>query len=304
MLHMTSAAGATWFPFVEQVRAIARTTYRELRTNTVFWLGIVALVVPTLAQLATQAWDKEQSAHAPIVLATGIWLFATSYREVAAIAVAPRTAGWLAAIVGGLLLYAAARLTGLLEVRALAVYLLGVATLYSVGGWPVIRRLWFPIAYFAFLVPIPDTLIDVGTQPIKLGISHAVVWLLSHLGYPVAQSGVSIFIGQYELLIATACSGLNSLISLTAIGSFYVYLRHNSTPGYTFMLIVAIVPIAIFANFIRVLTLALLTFYAGESTAQGFLHETSGMFLFIFALASIFLFDRLLSAVYSTRGVS
>ena len=246
-------------------------------------------------QLATDAWDKEQSAHAPIVLATGIWLLVQRYREVAAIAIAPRIIWSSAAVIGSLMLYAAARVTGLLEVRALGVYFFGIATLYSVGGWPVLRRLWFPIAYFAFLVPIPDSLIEIGTQPVKLAISDGVVGLLSGFGYPVAQSGVSIFIGQYELLIATACSGLNSLISLTAIGSFYVYLRHNSTPGYTFILLLAILPIAILANFVRVLMLVLLTYHAGESTAQGFLHETSGMFLFVFALVSIFLFDRALS---------
>lgn len=302
-LGMLKAAQDTWHPIFVSLRAYSTGAFQQFRENLLFWIGVIALVIPTIMALATHAWDKEQSAHAPIVLATGLWLFAQSYREAAALAAPPR-AGWLIAIIAGLVLYAAARVTGLLEIRALAVYLVGVATLYSVGGWPVVRRLWFPIAYLAFLVPIPDSLIEIGTQPIKLAISHAVVWLLSSLSYPVAQSGVSIFIGQYELLIATACSGLNSLISLTAIGSFYVYLRHNSTPGYTLILILAIVPIAVLANFVRVLTLVMLTYYAGESTAQGFLHETSGMFLFVFALVSIFLLDRVLSAVMTKRAAA
>ena len=294
-------AQAAWRPLAQSLSDLLRASLRQLRTNFLFWLGVAALVLPTISKLATDAWDKEQSAHAPIVLATGLWLFAQRYREVAAVAIAPRTVWWLAAIIGGLLLYAAARVTGLLEVRALAVYFLGIATIYSFGGWTVLRRLWFPIAYFAFLVPIPESVIDVGTQPIKLAISDGVVWFLTIFGFPVAQTGVSIFIAQYELLIATACSGLNSLISLTAIGTFYVYLRHNSTPGYTLILIMAIVPIAILANFVRVMTLVLLTYYAGESTAQGFLHETSGMFLFVFALASIFLLDRALSTILPTK---
>jgi exosortase len=129
-----------------------------------------------------------------------------------------------------------------------------------------------------------------------------VVGLLSALGYPVATSGVSIYIGQFELLIAAACAGLNSLISLTAIGSFYVYLRHNASWRYTLILVLAIFPIAVFANFIRVLMLVLLTYYGGEAVAQGFLHEFAGLFMFVVAVLMIFLIDRIVGALLYRFG--
>ena len=66
-----------------------------------------------------------------------------------------------------------------------------------------------------------------------------------------------------------------------------------------------IVPVALFANFIRVLTLILLTYHAGEAAAQGFLHNFAGMFMFAVALMVIYLADEALRPVwlrYIARG--
>ncbi|MGH6612326.1 MAG: archaeosortase/exosortase family protein, partial [Burkholderiaceae bacterium] len=104
-------------------------------------------------------------------------------------------------------------------------------------------------------------------------------------------------IGQYQLLVADACSGLNSIFSLSAMGLLYLYLmRHRSMLRDT-LLVLSIVPIAIFANLLRVLFLVLLTFHFGDGAGQGFLHGFAGMFLFAVALLMLFGFDRLLGRV-------
>ncbi len=276
---------------------VAALVWTEFRANTIFWLGFAALVVPTIVEIAMHGWDTDQGAHGPIVLATAIWIFLRNAPSVAAIARPPRLAAAAAAIAPCLLLYLAARITGLIEVRGIAVYLTIVATLFAVGGLPTLKLLWFPIIYSVFLIPIPDSLVDIATQPVKLGISSSVVGILAKLGYPVATSGVSIYIGQFELLIAAACAGLNSLISLTAVGSLYVYLRRNASLRYTLLLVLMILPIAVFANFVRVLVLVLLTYYAGDAVAQGFLHEFAGMFMFVVSLMTIFAVDRTLDLI-------
>ncbi|MDP1027150.1 exosortase V [Sphingomonas sp. KR1UV-12] len=280
----------------------AESAWAAFRRAPIFWLGIAALAAPTLIDLAARGWGTDQAAHAPIVFATAIWLFALSAKQAAAAMQAPPAWRAVVALAPGLILYAAARITGLLEVRGLAAYLSLVAVLYAVGGKRVLAVLWFPILYSLFLIPIPDTLVDIATQPVKLYISKTVVGLLGALGYPVATSGVSIYIGQFELLIAAACAGLNSLISLTAIGSFYVYLRHNASWRYTLLLVALIFPIAVFANFLRVLILVLLTYYAGEAVAQGFLHEAAGLFMFVAAVLTIFLIDKIFTVIGQRMG--
>ncbi|WP_188657895.1 exosortase V [Sphingomonas metalli] len=276
--------------------------WNAFRRAPIFWVGVVMLAAPTLIDLASRGWGTDQAAHAPIVFATAIWLFALSARDAIAAMKAPKAWHAVLALAPGLLLYVAARITGLLEVRGLAAYISLIAVLYAIGGKRVLGVLWFPILYSIFLIPIPDTFVDIATQPVKLAISKSVVGLLAAVGYPVATSGVSIYIGQFELLIAAACAGLNSLISLTAIGSFYVYLRHNASWRYTLLLVALIFPIAVFANFLRVMILVLLTYHAGEAVAQGFLHEAAGLFMFVASVLTIFAVDKLFTAVGRRMG--
>ena len=42
--------------------------------NIVFALGLAAIVLPTMFQVATISWSTEQGGHGPLVLATGAWL--------------------------------------------------------------------------------------------------------------------------------------------------------------------------------------------------------------------------------------
>jgi exosortase len=199
------------------------------------------------------------------------------------------------------MLYMAARITGILEIEGLAMYASIICAFYLLVGGAVLRALWFPIVYLAAALPPPDTVVSLITQPLKIGISEWTVALLHTLGFPIAGNGVTIQIANYEVLVAAACAGLNSIITLSAICLFYVYLRHRS--DFTAFLIVGllIVPVAIFSNFMRVMILVLLTYYAGEAVAQGFLHDFAGLTVFMVALLSIIGVDSLFTAVRARR---
>ena len=127
--------------------------------------------------------------------------------------------------------------------------------------------------------------------------------ILHALGYPIASTGVTIQIANYQLFVAAACAGLNSIITLSAICMFYVYLRHRS--DLTAFLIVAalVIPVAVFSNFVRVLVLILITYYMGEAAAQGFLHDFAGLLLFLVSLLSILGADALFTKLRG-RGES
>jgi exosortase len=139
------------------------------------------------------------------------------------------------------------------------------------------------------------------TQPIKIAISDWAVSLLYLAGYPIANSGVIIQIGQYQLLVAAACAGLNSIVTLTALCLFYVYLRHRSNFIAFVVIALAAIPVAVISNFIRVLTLVLVTYYFGEAAAQGFIHDFAGLLMFAVALMTIFGIDKLASPFFADR---
>lgn len=263
-----------------------------------YWLlaiGIAAVAGPTLYGVATQNWTTEQGAHGPIVLATALWLFWRRWGEVRALA---RPGDTRIAVLAYLLVaptYMVARIINVIEVEGFMMYGLLLITAYWLIGWPPLRAMWFPVVYMLFIFPPPDTVVAMITQPLKIGISQAAIDLLYQFGYPIAGSGVMIIIGQYQLLIAAACAGLNSLISLSAISLFYIYIRHNANWRYALLLMLAIVPVAVFANFIRVLALILITHYFGDEAAQGFLHTFSGITMFLFSVLGIFAVDALAS---------
>ena len=103
------------------------------------------------------------------------------------------------------------------SIEALAMYGALISGLYLLLGGKLVRSIWFPLIYLALALPPPDSVVAAITQPIKIAISQWAVSLLHGLGYPIASSGVTIQIAQYELLGAAACAGLNSIISLGAI---------------------------------------------------------------------------------------
>jgi len=253
--------------------------------------GAAALAVPTMVDVARISWSTEQGAHGPIVFATAIWLIARD-RDAVRQLTRPGSA-WLAAaaLAPLLLLYAVARLTGTIEVEGFAMYACLLVAAYAVVGGAALRHLWFPLLYVLFVFPPPDTLFAMLTQPLKIAVSRWSVDILYALGYPIAGSGVSIQIGQYEMLVAAACAGLNSMISLTALGLFYVYIRHNANWRYMALLTVCILPVAVLANLVRVLLLLLVTYHFGEAAGQGFFHEFAGLTMFTVALLSIFALD-------------
>jgi len=128
---------------------------------------------------------------------------------------------------------------------------------------------------------------------LKPHISSLATQLLYKAGYPVAQDGVIVLIGQYRLLVADACSGLNSMFSLSAIGLLYLYLMQYRSWLRNGVILASLLPVAFIANILRVVTLVLVTYYFGDAAGQGFMHGFSGMLLFVIALSSILVLDAI-----------
>lgn len=264
-------------------------------------VGVAAILLPTMIEVGQFNWTTEQGGHGPIVLATGLWLLRREVKSSSA----PRKPGNL--IVGVLSLvvllaaYLLARITGTLEIEALAMYGALIMGAYLLVGGALLRSIWFPLLYLALTLPPPDSVVAAVTQPIKIAISEWAVDLLYALGYPIASSGVTIQIAQYELLVAAACAGLNSIISLGAICLFYGYLRHRTNFAAFAVIALSVIPIAVFSNFIRVIILILITYYLGEAAAQGFLHDFAGLTMFAVALLTVFVIDSIFTRLLHLR---
>ena len=260
-------------------------------------LALLVTILPTLYATATESWTQESGVHGPLVLATAIWLVWRNWDSIAAEATPGNL--WIAVpvVVLGSALYTFGRSFNFLMIEVAALLLALLAIAYAFVGHRVLMKLWFPIFYLGFLIPLPGWVLDSFTQPLKILVSDIVTWLLAGLGYPISQVGVTLYIAQYQLLVEDACAGLNSIISLTAVGLFYIYLMHNASWRYSLLLLAFLLPIAIAANVIRVIILVLLTYYFGNEVAQGYLHDFAGIVTFVSALLLFFLVDQLFTPI-------
>jgi exosortase len=261
-----------------------------------FLLGAaVVAAAPGILSLARNYWSTEQGAAGPIILMTGLWLLwheASGMRQVRDWA-----AVWMVPI--GLLIVGACTVTAAVTAKQwlqlLGIYSSLILVLCGVLGGRQLLQLRVPLLYLAFIIPPPDNIAVPLTRTLKELVAGASVDFLAALGIPAARDGVLLYIGQYELVVAAACSGMNSIFSLTAIGLFYVYLLHRAHTRYAALLAALMLPIALFANAVRVVTLLLITYYGGEAAGQGLLHEAAGLFIFLIALGTLILLDRALA---------
>jgi len=270
-------------------------------TNIVLALGCAVLVLPTMYEVATKTWTTEQGGHGPLVLATGLWAI---WRELKGkpIEFGPgKLAIGLPLLALALGVFMLARITGILEIESFAMYGALIVGTYLLWGAALLRTIWFPLVYLAFTLPPPDSVVAAVTLPIKIRISEWAVSLLHAVGYPVANSGVTIQIGQYLCLVAAACVYLISIVTLGALCLLYVYLRHRSNFRAFLVVALAAIPVAIISSFVRVMVLVLVTYYLGEAAAQGFLHDFAGLLMFAVALLTIFAIDQIATPFYSRR---
>jgi exosortase len=183
---------------------------------------------------------------------------------------------------------------GVLFAEVFSFILVIVGSVLLTAGWPVLRVLAFPIGFLLFAIPMPDWIIDAATIPLKVFISDVVARVLYAMGYPIAQNGVMIMIGTYQLMVKDACSGMNSIFALSAIGVFYAYAFRWQEKVRSFFLLAAIIPITVLANFVRVFALVLIAYYGGPDLLEGVVHDLTGISLFVIALLLMFVFDAFL----------
>jgi exosortase len=258
-------------------------------------IAVIVFALPGLIQLGQTVWSTEQGAHGPIILSTGLWLL---LRESAGIECRSGSILVIVAMVTiGMAGFLFGSVAGMLWLQWGSTYLVLLGVLHAFIGGAGMRRLWFPLFYLAFLIPLPFTVLNTITGELRLLISARAVDILSLFGFQVASSGVSLYVDQYELLVAAACSGMNSIVSLLAIGLFYIYLRHRAHWHYAVLLGLLVIPIAILANLVRVMILMLITHYGGLDAAEGMLHEAAGMVMFFVALFTLIAADALLDPV-------
>lgn len=266
--------------------------------------GWLALALPTGWRLAETVWSTDEQGHGPLILALCAWLAWQRWCELAALPDAPawRLGGTVFA--GSLAAYVLGHSQGVLGLEALALVGVLAGLLLCFKGTAGLRLMALPIGFMLFAVPLPGILVQTLTMPLKAAVSAVAEWLLHLMGYAVGRTGVVLVIGQYQLLVADACAGLNSMFTLEALGFLWMSLRPRSTPSRDALLALVILPISFIANVVRVMVLVLITYHFGDAAGQGFAHDFSGVVLFVAAVLMMMVAEAVIRRPARQKEVS
>ena len=167
-------------------------------------------------------------------------------------------------------------------------------------GYGLARWLLFPCGYLFLAIPL--NFIDSMTAPLRMFATAVSAALLNGFGLHVTRVGAGLFSAadnSFAFNVAPECSGLRSLLAMTALMGFYAWYSQK-TPAKKWILFLCGVPVAILANVCRIILVVVVAAFFGQETAMGLWHDYSGYPIFLIGIASMLALDRLLNLDYRT----
>jgi len=243
---------------------------------------LIGIYFQVIIELVVQWWDDPNYSHGfliPLVSGFFVW---KARKKLGTLPT--QNSNWgLLVLVAGLGLYVVG--TAAMEyfsVRfSMVVVVIGLVLYF--GGKKFLKTLWFPLVFLAFMIPIPYVIYYSVTFPMQLFSSKLACEFLQLSGLSVMRQGNVIHLPNYSLEVIEACSGLRSLMTLSALGAAMAYMTQKSLVGGVIVFFSSI-PIAIGANVFRLVITALGAFLISPKFAEGFLHEASGLVVFLSGL--------------------
>jgi exosortase len=160
-------------------------------------------------------------------------------------------------------------------------------------GWQMAKKLIFPCSYLIFCVPL--NFMDVMAFPLRIFSTVLATDLLNGIGISAVRSGTAIYsavAGGFEFDVADPCSGLRSLLAMTALTAVYAYFTQRTLIR-QWALFLASIPLAVAGNIARIVTIAVMAEAFGGKVALGLYHDYSGYILFTASITMMVLLGGL-----------
>ena len=180
-------------------------------------------------------------------------------------------------------------------VRPAIPFLLLSIVLFCFGKY-VFKALLLPLFFLIFMVPLPTAVQTNVGVPLKLLSTKLGSGLLNIFGVSAFVQGNVIDLGNIQLQVVDACSGLRYIFPLLALGVLAACLSEKK-PWKRVVIIAFTVPVAVITNGVRIGATGILAQKYGSSVAEGFFHGFSGWLIFMFAFVLIILLMFLLKMI-------
>ena len=265
-------------------------------------ITLVAAIVPFAGVLGDlyNIWNLQpEYSHGIIIPVLSAYLIWRRREELRGL---PFTGSWL-----GLVLIAvglALRLVGLITTMTTIEHYAFLVVLYglilSLTGPVIFRRLRMPLFILLFAVPLPNFFNTALSLQLQFLSSELGVWVIRAAGISVLLEGNIIDLGNYQLEVAQACSGLRYLFPLMTL-AFIAASLFRGPLWKRAILFLASIPITVIMNSVRIGFIGITVEHWGPAMAEGALHDFEGWLVFMLSTGALILTALLLTRLGPSR---
>ncbi len=153
-------------------------------------------------------------------------------------------------------------------------------------GPQAFRAAAFPFFLLVLVVPIPQFVLSRIIYALQIGSSDVSYWLFTLTSVPVLREGFLFFLPGLTIEVAEQCSGIRSSQALVIVCLLlgHLFLRTSSRKV---SLVLAAIPILIFKNALRIVTICLLSIYVDRGFLTGRLHVSGGILFFVLGFLAL-----------------
>jgi len=152
-------------------------------------------------------------------------------------------------------------------------------------GVKTAKVIWFSLFFLIFMIPFPKAMTLGLSFYLKIFAANVASFCMA-LIVPLRNAGGLVYLPNGILTVGAPCSGLKSLISLSALSLLFAHIT-----GFDFkkqcLFFVCSIPVAIISNIMRIMLLILVYYVYGSKIAMGWFHDFSGMLVFVFAFVGL-----------------
>jgi len=257
---------------------------------------------PTLAGLVS-AWETEPDySHGYLVVPLALFFLWARRDLYPTSGVSP---GWfgLVLILASLALRWAGERYFISAFDGWSIILWVAGAVWLIGGPRLFAWCWPSVAFLFFMVPLPFRAESWFSLPLQQVATRISTFALQCLGQPALAEGNTILVGDFQLEVAQACSGLRVFMGIVALGFAFVVVTRQ--PWWQKALVLAgVVPIALLTNATRIVTTACLYRCVSSEAAMSFAHDLSGLLMVPVAGAMFVCLLWYLSCLFRVPAIS
>lgn len=252
-------------------------------------IGIIGIFYYNTFQWLIESWlHNEYYSHGFLILIVSTYIIWNMREGLKTIEKKQSNIG-LGFIVGGILLQIFSVQWTIRSLSGISLLLTITGIVIYIYGWEVLKKIKFPLILMLLAIPVP--FIETIATPIQTISAISSAEIAQKIGLPIHRDELIIYLPNASFEIGLSCSGINSIISLFAIGIIFAFMLEGSRLMKTTIIISAI-PLALTGNIIRIVSILIIGNKYGQEVALDYFHDFSSLLLFSIALIGLFLVGR------------